>query len=46
MGTIGIGEASHGRNDEVVKHYIETLKPRLIEWNVFELEKLSFPFFP
>ena len=44
-GTIGIGEVSHGRNDEAVKHHIETLKPRLIEWNVFELENFRSRFF-
>ena len=29
-GTTGIGEASHGRDDERVRHLIETLKPKLI----------------
>ena len=44
-GTIGIGEASHGRDDEGVKHQIETLKPKLVGWNVFEFENFRSRFF-
>ncbi len=44
-GTIGIGEASHGRDDKGVIHQIETLKPRLVGWNVFELENFRSRFF-
>jgi galactonate dehydratase len=44
-GTIGIGEASHGRDDARVKYLIETLKPTLIGWNVFELETFRRRFF-
>ena len=44
-GTTGIGEASHGRNDERVRHLIETLKPTVIGVNVFELEPFRHRFF-
>ncbi|MDE0084120.1 MAG: mandelate racemase/muconate lactonizing enzyme family protein [Candidatus Poribacteria bacterium] len=44
-GTTGIGEASHGRDDERVKHLIDTLKPDIIEINVFELEAFRRRFF-
>ncbi len=44
-GTIGIGEASHGRDDEGVRHLIESLKTRLIGWNVFEFENFRNRFF-
>ena len=44
-GTIGIGEASHGRDDERVRNLIDTLKPRLIGWNVFDLESFRSRFF-
>ncbi len=44
-GTVGIGEASHGRDDEGVKHQIETLKPRIVGWNVFEFENFRGRFF-
>ena len=44
-GTTGIGEASHGRDDERVKHLIDTLKPDIIGVNVFELEAFRRRFF-
>lgn len=44
-GTIGIGEASHGRDDERVRHLIGTLKPDIIGINVFELEAFRHRFF-
>lgn len=44
-GTIGIGEASHGRNDERVRYLIETLKSAIIGLNVFELETFRCRFF-
>lgn len=43
--TIGIGEASHGKDDECVRHLIDTLTPKLIGWNVFELENFRSRFF-
>ena len=44
-GTIGIGEASHGRDDKRVEHLIGTLKPNVIGMNVFELETFRSRFF-
>lgn len=44
-GTTGIGEASHGRNDEQVEHIIDTLKPDIIGVNVFEIEAFRRRFF-
>lgn len=44
-GTTGIGEASHGRDDERVKHLIDVLKPDIIGVNVFELEAFRRRFF-
>ncbi len=44
-GTIGIGEASHGRNDEQVKDFIATLEPSLVGFNVFDLEAFRSRFF-
>ncbi len=44
-GTVGIGESSHGRDDESVRDLIESLKPNLIGWNVFELESFRQRFF-
>ncbi len=44
-GTIGIGEASHGRDDEKVRHLIQSLAPALMGWNVFELESFRRRFF-
>ena len=37
-GTIGIGEASHGRDDERVEQIIKNLQPNLIGFNVFDIE--------
>lgn len=37
-GTIGIGEASHSRDDERVKHILKDLEPNLIGFNVFDIE--------
>ncbi len=44
-GTTGIGESSHGRDDERVKHLIDTLKSDIIGVNVFELEAFRRRFF-
>ncbi len=44
-GTTGIGEASHGRDDERVKHLIDALKLDIIGVNVFELEAFRRRFF-
>lgn len=44
-GTTGIGEASHGRDDEHVRHLIDTLKSNIIGTNVLELESFRHRFF-
>ena len=42
---IGIGEASHGRDDNRIRHTIDTLKPTLIGWNPFQLESFRQRFY-
>lgn len=37
-GTIGIGEASHSRDDERAEQIIKDLEPNLIGFNVFDIE--------
>ena len=44
-GTVGVGEASHGRDDTHVQHLIDTLKPALIGWNPFQLETFRQRFY-
>ncbi len=44
-GTIGIGEASHGRDDANVAHLLETLKTTLIGWDLFRLEAFRQRFY-
>ena len=44
-GTTGIGEASHGRDDEQVRQILQDLEPALTGWNVFELEAFRSRFF-
>ena len=44
-GTIGIGEASHGRDDDRVQHVINSLKPALSGWNPFQLEAFRQRFY-
>lgn len=44
-GTTGIGEASHGKDDERVSQLIQSLEPELIEFNVFDLEAFRRRFF-
>ena len=44
-GTVGVGEASHGRNDARIQHLIETLKPALVGWNPFQLEAFRQRFY-
>lgn len=44
-GTIGIGEASHGRDDERVEQIIKNLEPDLIGFNVFDIESYRRRFF-
>ena len=43
--TIGIGEASHGRDDEQVSQIIQDLESTLTGWNVFDLESYRRRFF-
>ena len=44
-GTVGVGEASHGRNDAGIQHIIDTLKPELVGWNPFQLETFRQRFY-
>lgn len=44
-GTVGIGEASHGRDDTRIQHVIDTLKPTLIGWNPFQSEAFRQRFY-
>ena len=44
-GAIGVGEASHGRDDESVRHIIDTLKSTLVGWNPFQLEAFRQRFY-
>ena len=44
-GTVGVGEASHGRNDARIQQLIETLKPALVGWNPFQLEAFRQRFY-
>ena len=44
-GTTGVGEASHGRNDDQVQQIIDTLKPVLVGWNPFQLEAFRQRFY-
>ena len=44
-GTIGVGEASHGRDEARVRYIIDTLKPTLIGWNPFQLETFRQRFY-
>ena len=44
-GTVGVGEASHGKNDASVQHIINTLKPTLVGWNPFQLEAFRQRFY-
>ena len=44
-GTVGVGEASHGGNDDSVQHIINTLKSTLIGWNPFQLETFRQRFY-
>ena len=44
-GTTGIGEASHGRDDEQVRQLIQSLESALTGWNVFDLEAFRQRFF-
>ncbi len=44
-GTVGVGEASHGRNDAHVQHLIDRVKPALLGWNVFQLEAFRQRFY-
>ena len=44
-GAIGVGEASHGRDDESVRHIIDTLKPTLVGWNPFRFEAFRQRFY-
>ena len=44
-GTVGVGEASHGRDDARVRDLIDTLKPALVRWNPFQLEAFRQRFY-
>ena len=44
-GISGIGEASHGRDDDRVQNTIDTLKPTLVGWNPFKLEAFRQRFY-
>lgn len=44
-GTTGIGEASHGRDDEQVSQIIQSLESALVGWNVFDIEAFRHRFF-
>ncbi len=44
-GTLGVGEASHGRGDDSVRHIVDTLKPALVGWNPFQLEAFRQRFY-
>ncbi len=44
-GTVGVGEASHGRDDTSIRHIIDTLKPELVGWNPFQLETFRQRFY-
>lgn len=44
-GTIGIGEASHSRDDERVQQIIKDLETNLIGFNVFDIESYRRRFF-
>ena len=44
-GTVGVGEASHGRDDAGTRHLIDTLKPELVGWNPFQLEAFRQRFY-
>ncbi len=44
-GTVGIGEASHGKDDASVQHIINTLKSTLVGWNPFQLEAFHQRFY-
>ena len=44
-GTIGVGEASHGRDDANIQHIIHTLTSGLIGWDPFQLEAFRQRFY-
>ena len=44
-GTVGVGEASHGKDDASIRHIIDTLKPELVGWNPFQLEAFRQRFY-
>lgn len=44
-GTVGVGEASHGKDDASVQHIINTLKSTLVGWNPFQLEAFRQRFY-
>ena len=44
-GTVGVGEASHGKDDASVQHIINTLKSTLVGWDPFQLEAFHQRFY-
>ena len=44
-GTVGIGEASHGRDDAHVEHLISTLRSTLVGWDPFQMEAFRQRFY-
>ena len=44
-GSVGVGEASHGRDDASVEHLIKTLRSTLVGWNPFQMEAFRQRFY-
>ena len=44
-GTVGVGEASHGRDDASIQHIVHTLTSGLIGWDPFQLEAFRQRFY-
>lgn len=44
-GTVGVGEASHGKDDASIQHIINTLKSTLVGWDPFQLEAFHQRFY-
>ncbi len=44
-GTVGVGEASHGRDDARVQHIVNTLESTLVGWDPFQQEAFRQRFY-
>ena len=44
-GTVGVGEACHGKDDASIQHIINTLKSMLVGWDPFQLEAFHQRFY-